>query len=307
MIGRRVVYAITLVLAFVFYLVYRQWFSWLLFLGILWLPVLSLVLSLPAMLTVKLSLRCPKQVMTGTPAKTALQVACRFPQPPVKATLRLENTLTKERYTGAAGEYVPVEHCGQVVIRFKKLRVYDYLGLFCRRVKTAEEYKVFVHPRPMAASLPTPAEQQLVTQWIPKAGGGFAENHDLRPYREGDNPRLIHWKMAAKTGKLIYREPIVPVREEVALVLTLSGSAKELNRKLGRLLWISDRLLERQLTYHILCRTGKGDLTLQIEDLPSRERALQAILAADPTEGEWLPEDADAAWVCVIGGQADEA
>lgn len=307
MTGRRIVYAITLVLAFVFYLLYRQWFSWLLFLGLLWLPVLSLALSLPAMLTVKLQLRCPERVSVGVPAKTALKVTCRFPQPPVKAALSLENTLTKERYTGTPGEYVPVDSCGQVCIRFKKLRVYDYLGLFCRRIKTEEEYTVFVYPRPMVAAQPTPTQQQLVSQWIPKAGGGFSENHDLRPYREGDNPRLIHWKMAAKTGKLIYREPIVPVQEEFLLVLTLSGTPTELNRKLGRLLWLSDRLLEKQLSCKVLCRCGTGEISLTVTDRKSRDGMLQSLLSAAPTQGEWMPEGGDTAWVCVIGGNADEA
>ena len=307
MTGRRVVYAITAVLAFVFYLVYRQWFSWLLLLGILWLPVLSLALSLPAMLTVKASLRLPGQVRMGVPAKTALILNCRFPQPPVRAALRLENSLTGEVYVGVPGEYVPVEHCGAVTVRFKSVKVYDYLGLFTRKLRKMEEYTLLVLPRALPAPQPTPAQQQLVTRWIPKAGGGFSENHDLRPFREGDNPRLIHWKLAAKTGKLIYREPIVPVQEEVLLVVTLSGDPEVLDRKLGRLLFVSGCLCEQQLTHTILCRTGTGRLTLPVTDQKSREQAIRAILSAQPTQGEWLPEDTDMAWVCVIGGEADEA
>lgn len=307
MTGRRVVYATALALAFVFYLAYRQWFAWLLFLGILWLPVLSLGLSLPAMLTVKADLRIPKEVRTGVPAKTALTLTCRFPQPLVKAALRLENTLTGEIYVGVPGEYVPVEHCGLVTVRFKTVKVYDYLGLFARKLKITKAYSVVVLPKTQPAPQPAPAQGQLVTRWIPKAGGGFSENHDLRPYREGDNPRLIHWKLAAKTGKLIYREPIVPVQEEVLLVVTLSGEPEVLDRKLGRLLFVSDRLLEGQLTHTILCRTGTGRLSLPVADKDSRAQAMRTILSAPPTQGEWLPEDTDMAWVCVIGGEADEA
>lgn len=307
MTGRRVTYVFTLVLTLVFYLVYRQWFSWLLFLGVLWLPVLSLALSLPAMLTAKAQLRLPEQVRAGVPAKTALTLKSRFPQPPVEAVIRLTNALTGEVYVGEPGEYVPVEHCGLVTVGFKALKVYDYLGLFSRKLKSEETYDLLVLPKAVPAAQPTPAQQQLVTRWIPKAGGGFSENHDLRPYREGDNPRLIHWKMAAKVGKLIYREPIVPVQEEVLLVLTLSGTPEELDRKLGRLEFLGRRLLEQQTEFSILCRTGTGVLTLPVTDKKSRDTALRAVLAGPCTQGEWLPEGEELSWVCVIGGQADEA
>ena len=307
MTGRRVTYAITLVLALVFYLVYRQWFSWLLFLGVVWLPVLSLALSLPAMLTAKASLRLPEQVRAGVPAKTGLVLRCRFPQPPVKAVIRLKNALTGEVYVGKPGEYVPVDHCGLVQVGFKTLKVYDYLGLFSRKLKNEEMYELPELPKSVPAACPAPAQQQLVTRWIPKAGGGFSENHDLRPYREGDNPRLIHWKMAAKTGKLIYREPIVPVQEEVLLVLTLSGTPEELDRKLGRLEYLSHSLLGQNTAFSLVCRTGNGVLNLSVTDKNSHEAAMGAVLAGPCTQGEWLPEGTELSWVCVIGGGADEA
>ena len=307
MTGRRVTYVITLVLTLVFYLVYRQWFSWLLFLGVVWLPVLSLALSLPAMLTAKASLRLPEQVRAGVPAKTGLALTCRFPQPPVKAVIRLCNALTGEVYVGRPGEYVPVEHCGLVTVGFKSIKVYDYLGLFARKLKNNETKDLLVLPKSVPAAQPTPAQQQLVTRWIPKAGGGFSENHDLRPYREGDNPRLIHWKMAAKTGKLIYREPIVPVQEEVLLVLTLSGTPEELDRKLGRLEYLSRNLLAQNTAFSLVCRTGAGVLTLPVTDKKSRDTALRTVLAGPCTQGEWLPEETALSWVCVIGGDTDEA
>ena len=304
MTGRRILYALSLILAFVFYLSYRQWFSWLLFLGVLWLPVLSLALSLPAMCTVKARLHCPEKVRAGVPAKTALTLACRFPHPPVKAVLGLENTLSGERFVGAPGEHVPTKRCGLVKVHCKSLKVYDYLGLFSKKIKYTDTCNVCVYPRPLYTDH-TGVGAEAVSQWIPKPGGGFSENHDLRPFREGDNPRLIHWKLAAKTGKLIYREPIVPLREERVLVLTLSGEAQELERKLGRLLWLSRELVDKGVFHTIHCRTGKGDLVLDVDGLPAHERAMEAVLGAPATSGEWYPQGEG--YLCVIGGAEDEA
>lgn len=304
MTGRRILYAVSLILAFVFYLLYRQWFSWLLLLGILWLPVLSLALSLPAMLTVKAVLRCPEKVRTGIPAKSALTLSCRFPHPPVKAILRFENVLSEERFVGAPGEHVPTKRCGLVKVACKSLKVYDYLGLFSKKIKNVDGCDVYVYPRPLYTEN-VGAGAEVVSRWIPKPGGGFSENHDLRLFREGDNPRLIHWKLAAKTGKLIYREPIVPLREERVLVLTLSGEADELERKLGRLSWLSRELVDKGVFHSIHCRTGKGDLVLDVDGLPAHEKAMEAVLGASTTSGEWYPEGDG--YLCVIGGAADEA
>lgn len=306
MTGRRILYAVALVLAFVFYLMYRQWFSWLFLLGILWLPVVSLLLSLPSMLTMGADLRCPEQVRRGVPAKTAMVRFCRLPHLPVKAVLQLQNVLTGDRYVGTPGEHVPTDRCGLVKVRFKTLKVYDCLGLFCKKIKNDMCREVYVLPRPIPTAH-AGGNLETVSRWIPKAGGGFSENHDLRPYREGDNPRMIHWKLAAKTGKLIYREPIVPLQEETVLLLTLSGTPEEVERKLGRLLWLSRELTDKGIVHHIICRTGEGELRLQVQDLPAHERAMQRILASPLTEGEWDPQGEGDGALCVIGGAEDEA
>lgn len=305
MIGRRILYAVSLLVAFVFYLAYKMWFAWILFLGILWLPLLSLVLSLPAMLTVQFSLRCPKQVRVGVPAKTALETRCRFPVPPVKAVLRLENTLTQERYIGRPGEYVPVDQCGLVLVRWKTLRVYDYLGLFGKKVKSDAPCSLYVEPRPLPVEQLPAAATEGANSWIPKTGGGFSENHDLRPYREGDDLRMIHWKLSEKTGELIYREPIVPLQQETALVLTLSGTPEALERKLGRMVYVSRRLLEKQEQHSILCRTGAGEMRFSVTEPYGLEQALHTLLSSPVTRGEWIPHNAGTAGICLIGGDAD--
>ena len=304
--GRRLGYLFGVVGCFVFFLFYKEWFSWLLLVGYLWLPILSLILSLPAICTASYSIHAPAQVRAGMPARASLRVDSVFPQAPYRCNLRLQNLLTGERYVGVPGELIPTEHCGQIRMECEKILVFDYLGLwrFSKKVQSADT--VLVLPRPMPdRHIPAP-EQLPVRSWKQKPGGGLSENYDLRPYRPGDELKQIHWKMSAKVGSLIYREALEPVQKQVVLTLTLSGTPEELDRKLGRVYGISGQLLHRGAPHVIHCRTGCGVLTLEIIDRKSQEQALRQLLGGTPTQGEADLTVHDALWQCRIGGGADE-
>ena len=76
------------------------------------LPWFSLLLSLPAMLTVKAEVRCPKTVRLHMPARSSLVVTCPFPLPQLVCRIRLHNSLTGSRFIGTPGELIPSAHCG---------------------------------------------------------------------------------------------------------------------------------------------------------------------------------------------------
>lgn len=305
--GRRIAYLASLLGCLVFYGFYREWFSWVLLMAVVLLPWLSLLLSLPAILTVQAGLRCPETVRVGVPVRTALQVQCKFPTPPVSSRIRLLNTLTGNRYVGLPGERIPTDHCGCMVISYDRLFVYDYLGLFCRRLRKGDSTRVYIIPKPVPARTPPSFEQGTVSAWKPKPGGGFSENHDLRLYRPGDDLRSIHWKMSAKTHKLIYREPIEPVQKGYLLTMTLSGDASELDRKLGQLLWMSQELLTRQHHHQVQCHTGTGTISFSVCDKAAWEEGLRALLRSTPTKDEATPKKQNVLWQHHIGGDSDEA
>ena len=300
--GRRITYLIALAGGLVFYGFYREWFSWILLLTIVLLPWFSLALSLPAMLTLKASLRCPGSVRMGVPARTALQLNCKFPTPPVRGRIRLHNSLTDARFVGLPGELIPTEHCGAVTISYDRLSVYDYLGLFRRQLNRGDTTTVYVEPKPIPAQMPPSLEAtRVVNAWKPKSGGGFSENHDLRLYRPGDDLRHIHWKLAAKTGKLIFREPIEPVQKGHLLTLTLCGSPEKLDEKLGQLLWVSTYLLEKHQSHAVRCQTGKGLVDFSVNDKDNLLEGLHALLRSCPAQGEVDPGQQDVLWQFHIG------
>ena len=305
--GRRIAYLATLLGCLVFYGFYREWFSWFLLMAVVWLPWFSLLLSLPAMLTVKANLRCPAKTRQDMPVRTALQLKSRLPTPPIRCKIRLVNNLTGERYLGEPGERIPTAHCGMMTISYPQLSVYDYLGLFSRRVRREESCNIYIEPKAVPGQLSLQLEGQGVSQWKPKPGGGFSENHELRLYRPGDNLRHIHWKMAAKTGKLIYREPMEPVQKGHVLTLTLFGTPEELDKKLGQLLWTSRALLARNLPHQVLCRTGNGVSTFEIHNEATLEEGLHTLLRSPRADvkGSLIAENV--LWQHHIGGDSHEA
>lgn len=305
--GRRLAYLGALLGCLVFYGFYREWFSWFLLLTVVLLPWFSLLMSLPAMLTVKADLRCPERVRQGMPVRTALQVTGKLPAPPISCSIRLTNALTGERYLGEPGERVPTDHCGMITVSYPQMYVHDYLGLFRRRLHKTQTCTLYIEPRPIPTTKSVEPGEEGVGLWRPKPGGGFSEVHDLRLYRPGDDLRHIHWKMAAKTGKLIYREPLEPALRGYVLNITLTGTPEELNKKLGQLTFLSGSLLERNLSHTVRCMYGKGVVSYCVSDIASWENCIHSLLSLPRAEEGKLEAAENVLWQHYIGGDSHEA
>ena len=304
--GRRIVYLLTLAGCLVFYGFYKEWFSWLLLLTVLILPLFSLAVSIPAMLTAQAHLRCPEQVRKDVPLRTALQLSCKLIAPPVSSRIKLHNSLTDARYVGAPGERVPTEHCGYMHISYDRLYVYDFLGLFCRRLRKGDSCGVYIEPKPVPCVNVPDFSGKAVSGFRPKPGGGFSEHHELRLYRPGDDLRNIHWKLAAKMGKPIYREPMEPLRKGRLLTMTLCGKPKQLDKKLGQLLWLSREMLQRQMEHEVLCLTGDGPVRFTVTDNATWEQGLRAILRSRPAKADDGAENENKLWQYHIGGDGND-
>lgn len=298
---RRICYLVSLVVSLVFYFAYQQWLSWVLLLTVVILPWFSLALSYPAMKAVRLSIRCPGVARLGVPTRSALEITCRYPTPPVDCKIRLVNSLTGERYVGKPGELIPTEHCGRITVTAPRPAVYDYLGLFRRRLPECKPCMVFVLPKPVAGELPQLGSRND-SVLKPKPGGGVAEHHELRLYRPGDELRNIHWKASAKTGKLIYREAMVQTKKGYVLTMSLFGTPEMLDRRLGQLLWTSRALLVQKRPHQVHCLTGQGITAFTVINENTLEEGLRTLLCMPCADTDGLPEQQDAFWQQRIGG-----
>ena len=288
---RRLLYLAALEGCLVLYVFYREWMAWLLLLAVVCLPFLSLLLSLPAMFTVKTSLRCPTEVSVGQLVRP--QAVCEgfLPAPPVRCKLRVQHSITGEIWVVRLGKTLDTDHCGVLQITPARLWIYDYLGLWRFPCKKKAQQMLTVLPEPVQPEkLPKP-HQYTAAGWRPRTGGSFAENHDLRQYRPGDDLRNIHWKLSSKTGKLIYREPVEPVRKCMVLTMALWGTEDVLDRKLGQLLWVTEHLLEAGVTHEVRCQTGRGVELWYVTNRESRQIMLRELLAAPACPaGQAAPE-----------------
>ena len=219
-----------------------------------------------------------------------------------RCKLRLINNLSGDRYLGTPGELIPTEHCGRITVTVPKCEVYDYLGLFAKKLPEQPACTVYVLPKPVAGELP-PTGVRNDSTLRPKPGGGLSEHHELRLYRPGDEVRNIHWKLSAKTGKLIYREAMIQVQRGHVLNMTLSGTPDQLDRKLGQLLWTSRILLREKCPHQIRCLTGKGTVSFAVSNENDLEQGLCELISMPCATGENIPDAADAVWQQNIGGE----
>ena len=305
MIKRRLVYALALAGGLIFYCSYQEWLSWFLLVLMLALPWFSLLASLPAIFSCRPRILCPDKVSQGNQVTLRWEGQSTIPLPRLTGILMAENRLTGQRYRLRSGQQLPTEHCGALAVRLHRPRCQDYLGLFRLPIRRMDEVAVLVRPLPQAPEKVPDLSRFQACIWQPKPGGGFSENHELRLYRPGDSLKQVHWKLSAKTGQLITREPMEPKQSQLLLTLSLRGDARTLDSKLGRLLWMSMYLNDCALPHRIQCFTGRGMESFWVATPQETLQAIDSLLSC-PRPEEDGGSFAAATWRYHIGGDGHE-
>ncbi|MBR3077586.1 MAG: DUF58 domain-containing protein [Oscillospiraceae bacterium] len=307
----RLLYGALLVLSVVYYFASATWFSWLLLVLILALPILSLLLSLPAMLSCRLDAVMAETVEQNAPAALHLRLhswrVLPLPDVQIRLNLRTRDHNKDLRYlsrlTRTDGVLaLPTDSCGFLSAEFRRGRVYDALGLFRLPMKLPAPEPMAILP-PERTPTPMPRlEQFLQQQMKPKPGGGSAEQHEHRSYRPGDPVKDIHWKLSLKTDQLIVREALEPVRRRVILALRTPRGSESRAETLGNFRWLFRWLLENGIPHSAVWMDGAQ---LREQSICCQEDGMEALRAAclAPEESldlPWpLPLQAD--WICPVG------
>ena len=89
----------------------------------------------------------------------------------------------------------------------RRVKVFDYLGLFAhgRRKKLRAQVAVFPNAPAMDITLPENFLPHLEGEDTPQlalAGSSTQEVRQIRDYQPGDSFRTIHWKQSARTDTL---------------------------------------------------------------------------------------------------------
>lgn len=305
MVKRWLLYLVVLLGCLVFFAAYQGPTAWILLVMVAFLPLFSLLVSLPAMLLPKRAIQCPGAVTIGEEATLEVLLTSFLPLPPSRCRFEVQHSLTGQRFWMELNEPLPTEHCGQLVCTSKGIVFYDFLGLFRLRRKLPS-HTMLIRPKPIKTDPPQDLQRQMAASWQPKYGGGFAENHELRLYRPGDGLNQVHWKLSAKTGKLIIREAMVPRLGRLLLTVDLSGQPEQMDQKLGKLLYLGKHLLDLQLHYELHVLTGNGIRIHKIATDGDLSAALDALLCCRPATVGSVQGQSRGSWQYHIGGEADE-
>lgn len=308
MIRRWCVYLAALLGSLIFFMANQGWLAWLLLMAVVWLPLVSLLLSLPAMLTIQVEAGTCGVVPTATPVVLQTKVRCALPVSFYRCRVRVTRMTTGERRFLRIGDSMPTDHCGQLECKPDKSWVYDYLCLFRFPIRRIQGSVLTVRPDPVEIPLQKELDALLSRSWRPKPGGGYAENHELRLYRPGDSLNQVHWKLTAKTGKLTVREAMEPALCRVLLTLELRGDETQLDQKLGKLLWLGSHLLEMGMHFELHALTANGVQNVKIDSEQTLLQTLDMLLGSPAAqENTVLTQPAWASWHYHIGGGTDEA
>ncbi|MFQ8759734.1 MAG: AAA family ATPase [Intestinimonas sp.] len=240
---RRRAYALLLAAALLFHLFDIGYLACFLLALALTLPVLGMLLSLPAMLRCRLELQAePTGVERGGEAgwRLAAHGPVRLPLAQVTIRLRMENALTGGKETrrvtphrpgrgakrcpaggrlplrptdmpgGEGQEYVTVWDCSRCPSALpRRPPCWSCLrrGRLCRRTFRGRE-----QPERRAGA---PARRRS------------GEDYDLRPYRPGDPIRTVHWKLTSKRDELVVRETLEPRRSKRSSPLTTLAARRK--------------------------------------------------------------------------------
>ena len=305
MAKRWILYAACLIGGIVFYFAYREWFAWFALMAILLLPVASLLMSLPAMTGLRAVWSVQRVLPMNAEESVVLEKHCKWPMPLTRCRMKATRLTTGQTWILEEGQALPTQHCGVLRLRPFKPMAYEYLGLLGVRLRRLSGVDVIVLPEPVPVENVPTMSPGISRAWKPKPGGGFSENHEMRLYRPGDKLNQVHWKLSSKVGKLMVREAMEPVRDRVLVEMVVCGSAVELDRKFGQLLWISRWLLSMQVPHELRVLGGEGTVIRFVEDAASQQEAMGAVMDVIPARPGAQLESLRAAWQYRIGGDAD--
>ena len=335
MLRNRLLYLFILLCTTAFFICFNGYYSWYVFLLSLALPWLSLLLSLPGMLTARATVEAPGQegtVRTSKSAGTPLQVAAqsRWPLPAgrVRVRLSVENTFTGEtrretlelspgRRPQAVEQRLTSHTCGRIICRLSKARGYDLLGLFCLplRLKGRSACQVIVEPNVYEAMVgmgPRQTPDADGDRYSPtKSGGDPTELFGLRDYRPGDKLSRVDWKLSEKTGGLLVREGSLPVAQRALLLMDLDGDSQEADLLMDVLATLSHCLCCEDSEYAVGFSRGRELPFVDVDGSGMGGAAVEAVLCHGDrgpfpeVEPAGAPKDvARVAYICTEPGAA---
>lgn len=269
MIKNILLYLGVLSAVFVFSIFYYAWFSWFLLIMTICIPFISLIISLPFMITTAMngfmvfankSIKTDNDLYIGVAGKKGRTVFCPMMKIIVKAENKFAKTKNKIKirhggmfkttiYTKAVNVK---KNCGCIEFKAKYCKVYDFMGIFFIPVRIKNKFECFVMPTEEETETLPECEKIPIVGYKPKSGGGFSDYYELRGYQNGDSLKNIHWKLSTKLDELIVREPSLPIYRDFVVKISLTESASDNNTILSKLAFVCSYLNKKGTICNII-------------------------------------------------------
>lgn len=267
MLKNRLACIVALLGATAFFIFYRGYLSYFLFLFLVSILLLSYLLSRPGVRNLQAALHLnTSQIQRGQAFTCYLKIAnaSRFPAACMTMEIDVKNLLSGEssrqtirltaiRHRQTCKLSFTAAHCGLVHIQLTRIRAYDYLGLFARTQLDPPVLSVLVLPHP--AILAESVEWEDGVAFRPSSAlqtsTGPSGIYDVREYRAGDALNSIHWKLSAKTERTMVREQLQNMGSCIILSLDFFGDMQTLDNVWDHVGAFADALLSRQQPFFI--------------------------------------------------------
>jgi uncharacterized protein (DUF58 family) len=118
-------------------------------------------------------------------------------------------------------------------------------GLFVKAGRPLHPAEMLVYPAPVPVSPVRQRQLEATGEAAARRRGQGTDLHNLRGYRAGDDPRLIHWRSTARTGAMMVRELLAPVTDDVRLILVDGGAGALLESGLSEAASLAAHVLGR--------------------------------------------------------------
>lgn len=173
-------------------------------------------------------------------------------------------------------------HCGCVQVNIKKVKIKDPINL----LEVSRDYKSgfmhFVLPKTQGMLLSDDAIEKFDMEsfkYSPyKSGDDPTEVFQIRKYMQGDSIKTIHWKLSAKSGTTMIRQPSLPVDNKILLFLDKSATydMKMMDRYMDLFASLSTALILKGIP-HMLCWFDHTEKKIILKKAGNEEELWDAI------------------------------